>query len=989
MKLSRLAVLVFIVGAMTLLFSNGPSPAHVSATHSIPVTVTITRAVAIGGNLEGIGRGSADLYVGVDINGGGRDAGNSFATHQDNNNDVRPFWTITRMVTIANDASPGSIPISMQVWEHDDCGTAFCTDTGILSSDDDAADTQPGGGGVATFSIDLATGRWTGSANWPQNCVQGDGDTAARLCFDISIDSASGDADGDFLLDGWERNGFDADGDGVIDVDLPGMGANVGRKDLFLELDCLVDNASNPITLRHTHCPTQPAMRAMVQSFANSPVPNVDGTSGIQLHIDVGTLYGATFVNVVGTGGVTGTVGNHGGGGNQIPEAGNLIVDWDGSAGSPATNFYTLKTANFNPNRALIFRYGIFVHQTNARAASNDCTSGWAEGVTSPGNDLLVSLGGVNGSGNACWGTDANGNSVGTQNEQAGTLMHEFGHTVALAHGGGDGVNNKPNYLSVMNYTFQACSVTASGPLLPGGCDFSRDDLNDLFEAMPPGLDECQGLDGGLYGLGPVNWNGDGTFAGPFLDGTSCPTPNAGNYSRNINGDFNDADGDSIQDPGEAATISTLAGFDDWANIRFDFRAQSSFGDGGVPPFPNEANPETIAVARAAFATLVRPELSLVKTGPANAIPGDTLSYGLNLRNVGDGPALQVSLTDTKPDATVLSFSIGTLTAGAQALRNLTFLASCALTDGAVVTNSATATAVDMLGNPFSASHNVATTIHAPVLTLTKTATSSVAAGEAITYTITYANTASGGATNVVIVDKLPTGVYYSAALNQGTGPAPSTAILTADGRWTLTWNVASLVPNSGPQTIQFTARPSLLFTGGQSLVNNATLSFTNANGCTYNPVTASAATTIVVIPPTRNPGGIGYWRNTPSQLTSEILARIQATDQRFDGEDGTTPDGRLSLAEVAAALVPGGNMDKVLKEQLLGTYANLATRRFNANTKLDTRLTTRLGLRNVAEAALYGINTLKLPVNSSTRSQFSDATTALDQANNNRGLLY
>ena len=144
-----------------------------------------------------------------------------------------------------------------------------------------------------------------------------------------------------------------------------------------------------------------------------------------------------------------------------------------------------------------------------------------------------------------------------------------------------------------------------------------------------------------------------------------------------------------------------------------------------------------------------------------------------------------------------------------------------------------------------------------------------------------------------------------------------------------------------------------------------------------------------MVIPPTRNPEGIGYWRNTPSQLTSEILARIQATDQRFDGEDGTTPDGRLSLAEVAAALVPGGNMDKVLKEQLLGTYANLATRRFNANTKLDTRLTTRLGLRNVAEAALYGINTLKLPVNSSTRSQFSDATTALDQANNNRGLLY
>ena len=81
--------------------------------------------------------------------------------------------------------------------------------------------------------------------------------------------------------------------------------------------------------------------------------------------------------------------------------------------------------------------------------------------------------------------------------------------------------------------------------------------------------------------------------------------------------------------------------------------------------------------------------------------------------------------------------------------------------------------------------------------------------------------------------------------------------------------------------------------------------------------------------------------------------------------------------------------MDKVLEEQLLGTYANLATRRFNANTGLDSRLTTRLGLHNVAEAALYAIDTLKLPVNSSTRSRFSDATTVLDQANNNRGLVY
>ncbi len=39
--------------------------------------------------------------------------------------------------------------------------------------------------------------------------------------------------------------------------------------------------------------------------------------------------------------------------------------------------------------------------------------------------------------------------------------MHEFGHTLGLQHGGSDGLNNKPNYLSVMNYTWQACQVPA------------------------------------------------------------------------------------------------------------------------------------------------------------------------------------------------------------------------------------------------------------------------------------------------------------------------------------------------------------------------------------------------------------------------------------------------------------------------------------------------------------------------------------------------
>jgi hypothetical protein len=180
-----------------------------------------------------------------------------------------------------------------------------------------------------------------------------------------------------------------------------------------------------------------------------------------------------------------------------------------------------------------------------------------------------------------------------------------------------------------------------------------------------------------------------------------------------------------------------------------------------------------------------------------------------------------------------------------------------------------------------------------------------------------------------------------------------------------------------------------LLFLGGDSVTNGATLTFTNENDCTYAPVLASASTGITVVAPSRDPMGLGFWRTHAELWSAEIRARIQATDQRFDGADGTTPDGMLSNAEVTAVLVPGGNMTKVLEEQLLGTYFDLATRRINAGTILDSRLTTRLGLTNVRDAVLYAQATLLLPVQSANRARYSDATNVLEDINANRSEAY
>jgi hypothetical protein len=54
--------------------------------------------------------------------------------------------------------------------------------------------------------------------------------------------------------------------------------------------------------------------------------------------------------------------------------------------------------------------------------------------------------------------------------KEAGTFMHEFGHTLGLRHGGGDDANRKPLYHSVMNYLYQFKEVPG-----PWRLDYDRE----------------------------------------------------------------------------------------------------------------------------------------------------------------------------------------------------------------------------------------------------------------------------------------------------------------------------------------------------------------------------------------------------------------------------------------------------------------------------------------------------------------------------------
>jgi hypothetical protein len=119
------------------------------------------------------------------------------------------------------------------------------------------------------------------------------------------------------------------------------------------------------------------------------------------------------------------------------------------------------------------------------------------------------------------------------------------------------------------------------------------------------------------------------------------------------------------------------------------------------------------------------------------------------------------------------------------------------------------------------------------------------------------------------------------------------------------------------------------------------------------------------------------------------MLARIQATDQRFDGADGSTPDGVLSAAEVDSVTVPPGGMPRVTVQQLVATYFNLATHRVNASTAIASKTATRLGLGDVRAAALYARATLAAPPTQATQNRYGDTTTVLDEINNNRSEQY
>ena len=353
------------------------------------------------------------------------------------------------------------------------------------------------------------------------------------------------DLDKDGLPDVWEVNGIDINFDGTKDLDLAAKGCKPDHKDLLLEVDTMV-----------SHDPGVGAFDDVKAAFAAAPnalVQNPDGADGVRLVIDIDET--------------------------DIPDA-----SWDGAGGTTAQAWAAFDAAKGHANhgfgtdaerghankaailraKARVYRYCICAQQI-----LNNGTSGMAE---LPGNDFMVTIGRKNG-GAYIWAR--------TRGEWAGTLMHEFGHTLGLQHGGGDGINQKPNYHSVMSYTWQM-------PTKPGlfGADPNKNkfmnsrrlDYSRRAFAMldEDALDEDKGV-GGAAGnwvpVGPVL--GGGAKIGKFV-------PESGRVDFDRNGRIGVGAKADLNKPWDwaysAGTMEKLHGHEDWSTLRYAVYGQTIDG---------------------------------------------------------------------------------------------------------------------------------------------------------------------------------------------------------------------------------------------------------------------------------------------------------------------------------------------------------------------------------------------------------------------------
>lgn len=453
------------------------------------------------------------------------------------------------------------------------------------------------------------------------------------------------DDDGDGLPNGWEICGYDHEGDGIIDVNLPAMGADPNIKDIFVEIDYMVEPGRCFLGVcvgGHSHKPNDDAIVSVVYRFLLE--------EGIYLHVDYGPnspSWGDTIT--------WGNLSN----GERLEHQEDLNESnqpWDNPENWPG--FDAIKISHFRPERADIFHYALFVHDLGGTIAGNPTGSisgisrnltGSDEAFRLGASDFVVSLG--------SW-TDHEGTDI----EQAGTFMHELGHNLGLRHGGDDHQLFEPNYLSVMNYSYQTTGIIQE----QRGGNINYSTFANVPNLVETNLNEQEPFDDAAV----FNTFGIRYFCRPQgqWQDNWVNSPNSGVDWNCSDGPFEESvianinDGYRL-DPTAFITPTLLGGsFDDWNNLVF---SGGTIGNGVVTLSASTLGEDTLVVEELnyevaksfyePYAIALGPSLELVTS------PGVNATIPITLTNTGALTAtvtLSNSLTTSWFDLSSIPISV-------------------------------------------------------------------------------------------------------------------------------------------------------------------------------------------------------------------------------------------------------------------------------------------------------------------------------------------
>ncbi|MDI9569429.1 MAG: carboxypeptidase regulatory-like domain-containing protein [Pseudomonadota bacterium] len=218
------------------------------------------------------------------------------------------------------------------------------------------------------------------------------------------------------------------------------------------------------------------------------------------------------------------------------------------------------------------------------------------------------------------------------------------------------------------------------------------------------------------------------------------------------------------------------------------------------------------AAGKSLTTAVIKPVLSIYKTGTATVNVGGNIVYTITYENKGGADATNAVIKDTLPTGTnfvsatgggtesggVVTWNIGTVAknSGPQTVSfTVTVPKADKLVNGAVITNETYSIACAELKDPVVGTTLARTTVNAPILTIAKKAPVSVGAGANLTYEISYSNTGGMDSTGVVITDTVPTGTTFVSATGGGT-----------ESGGVVTWTIGNLAKGA-TATVTFTVK--------------------------------------------------------------------------------------------------------------------------------------------------------------------------------------